>query len=300
MSTILVTGSNGCVGKALQHNIINKENSWVFLDRHSCDLTNREQTIELFKLIKPDMIVHLAAYVPGFYNINKVNSFNINVRINENVLEAANLANVNKGLFCLSVNMFSETLNTFPLNESMIFDGALGGNFSGYAYSKRMLALQCKNYNEQYGRQYFGIIPCNIYGPHDNMESGRLIPNLILKFKEAIKNNTDVILNGSGLPLRQFIYSNDLAKIIERLIMHYENTNSIICCDDLEISITSLADKIGNILNFKNEIKFDVSKPDGVFKKTVSNNYLKTILPQISFTSLDDGLKETIKYMETV
>ena len=291
---ILITGSNGCVGSALK-SLCTGEDNWVFIERKDCDLTNREQTIELFKKLQPNYVVHLPSYVPGFYHIDRVASFSNNVRINENVLEASNLSGVESGMFCLSVNMFPESPSKFPMDESAIFEGTLTGAFAGYAYSKRMLELQCQNYNVQYNRKYFGIIPCNIYGPNDNLSSGRLIPNLILKFKEADKNNTDVIINGTGKPLRQFIYSLDLAKIIKHLIYNYHDAKPVICCGDDEISIAGLANQIGEAINFKHNIQFDISKPDGNLRKTVSNAYLKTIIPNVLFTSLNVGLQETIR-----
>ena len=104
---ILVTGSNGCVGSSLK-SLCSEEDNWVFIERKDCDLTNRERTIDLVRTIGPDYIIHLASYVPGFYNIDKVSSFSNNVRINENVLEASNLAGIQNGMFCLSVNMFPE------------------------------------------------------------------------------------------------------------------------------------------------------------------------------------------------
>lgn len=294
---ILVTGSNGCVGSALKSV---QTNDWMFVDRSDCDLTDRQATIKLFQKAKPDYVIHLASYVPGFYNIDRVASFSTNVRINENVLEAAHLANVNRLMSCLSVNMFSENPSKFPMDESMIFEGNLNGVFAGYAFSKRMLELQSQNYNTQYGRKYFGIIPCNIYGPNDNLSSGRLIPNLITKFKDAAKNKTDVIISGAGKPLRQFIYSNDLAHIIKHLATFYHDTKPIICCGDEEISISDLANTIGKVLDFKYQIKFDTNKPDGSLKKTVSNKYLKFIIPNILFTSLKEGLQETIETMENI
>jgi len=289
---ILVTGSNGCVGSALRSLCTDEEN-WIFIERKDCDLTNREQTIHVFKHAKADYVIHLASYVPGFYNINKVDSFSANVRINENVLEASHLADIDRGMFCLSVNMFPEIPSKFPMDESMMLEGELSGVFAGYAYSKRMLALQCKSYNDQYSRSYFGIIPCNIYGPNDNLSSGRLIPNLIGKFKEAMRLDTDVIINGSGKPLRQFIYSVDLSRIIKHLTF-YSDTKPIICCSDTEVSIHDLANQIGETAGFKKKILFDLTKPDGNLRKTVSNSYLKAVMPNVSFTSLKDGLKNTM------
>lgn len=291
---ILVTGSSGCVGSALRSQCVN-ENDWIFVERADCDLTDRKQTIELFKTIGADYIVHLASYVPGFYNINKVASFSNNVRINENVLEAAHLNKIERGLFCLSVNMFPEIPSKLPMDESMILEGTPNtGVFAGYAYSKRMLALQCQNYNTQYNRKYYGIVPCNIYGPNDNITSGRLIPNLILKFKEAVKKNSDVTINGTGKPIRQFIYSFDLAKIIKYLVFNYQDVSPIICCSDTQISIYDLATTIGKIMGFRGQIKFDLNQPDGYLKKIVSNERLHEIIKDISFTTLETGLKETI------
>lgn len=294
---ILVTGSNGCVGSALKA-ICRNEDNFVFIERKDCDLTDRNKTIQLFNKISPNYVVHLASYVPGFYNIDRVASFSSNVRINENVLEASNLLGIENVMCCLSVNMFPENPSKFPMDETMIFDGQLTGAFSGYAYSKRMLELQCQNYNIQYNRKYFGIIPCNIYGPNDNISSGRLIPNLICKFKDAKKNNSDVIINGTGKPLRQFIYSVDLAIIIKYLVFNYDDTKAIICSSDEEISIVNLVNKISEKMEFKNKIIFNTDMPDGNLKKTVSNSLLKTIMPNIKFTSLDVGLKQTIDSME--
>ncbi|HVI42035.1 MAG TPA: NAD-dependent epimerase/dehydratase family protein [Anaerovoracaceae bacterium] len=296
---ILVTGSNGCVGSALK-SICAGQDDWIFTSRKDCDLTNREQTIDLFKQHKPEYVVHLASYVPGFYNIDRVASFATNVRVNENVLEASHLSGIDRGMFCLSVNMFPEHPVKFPMDESMLFDGNLTGAFAGYSYAKRMLALQCQNYNIQYNRKYFGIIPCNVYGPNDNLKSGRLIPNLILKFKEAVEQDSDVVINGTGKPLRQFIYSIDLAKIIKGLVANYFDTKPIICCSDTENTIAELAITIGQLIKFQKQITFDISKPDGNLKKTVDNSYLKQVLPNISFTSLEAGLSETIKDMGIV
>lgn len=296
---VLVTGSSGCVGSALKA-VCSNEPDWVFIERKDCDLTSKEKTIEVFNQIKPDCVVHLASYVPGFYNIDRVASFSNNVRVNESVLEAANLLKIKRVMCCLSVNMFPEVPSKFPMDESMIFEGHLTGAFAGYSYSKRMLELQCQNYNVQYNRKYFGIIPCNIYGPNDNMSSGRLIPNLISKFKDASKNDVDVVMNGAGKPLRQFIYSTDLALIIKHLMINYNDTKPVICCGDEEVSIANLANQIGKILQFKHQIIFDTSKPDGNLKKTVSNSYLKTLMPNIAFTSLEAGLQQTISSMETI
>lgn len=287
---VLVTGGNGCVGSALKLECPD----WIFIGRNDCNLLNREKTIETFQMLKPDCVIHLAAYVPGFYNIDRVSSFSNNVRINENVLEATHLAAVQKAMFCLSVNMFTEKPSKFPMDESMIFEGSLTGPFAGYSYSKRMLELQVQNYNVQYGRKYFSIIPCNIYGPNDNFSSGRLISNLINLFRKAINENSEIMISGTGEPLRQFIYATDLAKIIKYLISNYSDTSPVICCSDEEINIKCLVNHIAEITKFNSRINYDPSKPDGNLKKTMDNSYLKKVMPSISFTSLKAGLEQII------
>lgn len=290
---ILVTGANGCVGKAVRSC---SDADWIFAGRSDCDLTDRDQTIRFFGRSAADYVVHLASYVPGFYNVSKVDAITTNVRINENVLEASRLAGIKRGMFCLSVTMFPDTPSKFPMDETMILEGSLSGALAGYSYAKRLLALQCQNYNEQYGTRYFGIIPSNIYGPNDNLSAGRLVPNLILKFKEAMDRGSDVTLNGSGKPLRQFIYSIDLARIIAGLASSYSDTKPVICCGDEEASISDLASQIGRVMNFKNKIIFDQGR-DGSMRRTVSNDYLKSIIPGIRFTPLADGLEATIRHM---
>lgn len=292
---VLVTGGSGCVGMSLKDVTANdKDNEWIFVGSKECDLRNRTDTLKLFEQTDPDYVVHLASYVPGFYNMDKVKSFSDNIKINENVLEAANLSDIEKGIFGLSINMFSDNPSKLPIDESMMFEGELNSVVEGYGYSKRMLALQCKNYNEQYNRKYIGIIPCNIFGPHDNLNSGRLIPNLIKKFKEAKQNKTDVVINGTGKPYRQFIYAVDLSKIIVNLLFNYNETKPVICCGDVEISISELAEKIANITEFKGNIIFDSSKKDGYLKRTVSNDYLLSFMKDILFTPFYVGLSDTI------
>lgn len=291
---ILVTGANGCVGKAVRSICVSED--WSFAERKDCDLTDRDQTVKFFERSGADYVVHLASYVPGFYNVNKVDAIATNVRINENVLEASRKAGIGKGMFCLSVTMFQDSPLKFPMDESMILEGGLSGALSGYSYAKRLLAIQCQNYNDQYGTKYFGIVPSNIYGPNDNLVAGRLVPNLILKFKDAMERDSDVMLNGSGKPLRQFIYSLDLAKIIANLAMNYFDTKPVICCGDEEVSICDLALQISHVLDFKKKITFDQGR-DGAIRRTVSNAYLKSLMPRVSFTPLMEGLEATIRHM---
>ena len=162
---ILVTGGNGCVGKSLADyaKSINSEHEWIYISSKDCNLENLTDTLALFDKVKPDSIIHLAAYVHGMYhNLNNtVSQFTSNVRINENVLEACNTTGVQRGIFCLSVGMFPNEPSKFPIDESQIFEGQPHTSIEGYSYSKRMLYMQCNHYNQQFKREYICIIPPN-------------------------------------------------------------------------------------------------------------------------------------------
>ncbi len=299
---VLVTGATGCVGQALRSVSGDyHEHDWMFLcGRQDCDLSNREQTIDVFQDKRPDCVVHLAAYVPGFYDMDRVRAFSENVRINENVLEAANLANVKCGVFCLSASALPETPSRLPIDETMLFEGQPSANVAGYGQAKRMLALQCGAYNEQYKRRYTCMVPCNIYGPYDNLKSGRLIPNIISKFFDSMSAGTDVKINGTGKPLRQLIFSEDVARIIVRLL-NSEDINVVNCCVEDERSIADISMLIGQLIAFEGRVIFDDTMKDGVLRRTMCCKHLNQVLKHDTswITSLENGLSKTIDWYRT-
>lgn len=299
MVKIIVTGGSGMIGNALK-DIINDKNNWTFLSSKDCDLTKLNEVEKLFKEKKPDFVIHLAANVGGlFKNIReKILMFKDNVRINENVLECCNKFNVQKGIFCLSTCIYPYKPSKYPMNESMINESEPHPSNEGYAYSKRMMEMQCRNYNEQFGREYICVIPVNLYGPHDNfnLDNSHVVPGLIHRFYNAKINNKDFYMYGNGRPLRQLIYSYDFAKILIMILFEYKSKKPINCCND-EISIKDLTFLIGKLSEFDiSKIKIDESKPEGCFKKTVDGSYFNEIFPNFKYTKLEDGLFDTIKW----
>ena len=300
---ILVTGGSGMVGSCLKEICINNNNVFIFLSSKDGDLTSLTQTDKLFKKYRPDYVIHLAANVGGlFKNIrDKVDMFKHNVRINENVLEMCNKYNVQKGIFCLSSCIFPHKPSKYPMDESMIDESPPHPSNKGYGYSKRMMEMQCNNYNEQFGRNYICLIPVNLYGPYDNfnLKDSHVVPGLIHKFYKAKKENNIIKILGTGKPIRQFIYSYDFATIILKTLFEYNDKKSIICCNN-EISIKELAILIAKIMNYNiQNISYDTSQSDGCYKKTVDGTFLKTIFPEFKYTSLENGLIKTIKWFET-
>lgn len=307
MRRILVTGGSGLVGKALQRFVLTKDSHdvWMFLSSKDGDLRCRDQTMTIFDKFRPTHVIHLAAMVGGLYkNESKiVQMFTDNVRINENVLEAANLFNVDRGIFTLSNCMFPHDIDEslYPLDETMIHSGPVHPSYEGYAYAKRMLDIQCRNYNKYCNRKYVCILPVNIYGKEDNFNIGEahLIPALIHKCFLAMKNNTDFVVYGTGCSMRQFIYVDDLADIIYRLIIDKHEGNSYICLsDEMEYTIAQLAELIAKIFDYSGNIVYDTTMSDGQLRKPVTNKKMLNhpLFRNYIGTLLDDGLRETIKW----
>ena len=300
MKTILVTGGYGLVGRAIE-NLRQGDYYFIFLNSKMCDLTNYTETLNFFQELKPDIIIHLAACVGGlFKNMSqRVKMFEENILMNTHVIKIAHLIGVQDLIACLSTCVFPE--NDF-LNETILHDGPPHPSNEGYAYAKRMLEVHCRVYREQFGRNYNCIIPTNIYGPHDNfnLEDSHVIPALIHKCYLAIKNNTPFEIKGSGKPLRQFIYSMDLAKIIF-ILLEKKVKGCVILSPTQEYSIKTVAEMIKlsfekAINNSKVECLINNKYSDGIYRKTADNSKLNSILPDFEFTSLKDGIDQSVNW----
>jgi GDP-L-fucose synthase len=291
---ILVTGGHGLVGSEFISEQYFKPTSKDY------DLRKREDTNRL--MIKQfDSVIHCAAKVGGVGgNMNyKGEFFYDNIMMNTNVIEGARLTGVKNLVSFLSTCVFPDRVE-YPLTESKIHLGPPHFSNDAYAYAKRMADIQIRSYNEQYGLNYKSVIPCNIYGPNDNYDivNGHVLPSLIHKCYLARENNTPITIWGSGKPLREFIFSKDVAKLTEWVLYNYNENEPIILSTSEEISIMDIVGIIVELMNFKGDVIFDSSKPDGQFRKPSDNSKIKNYLPDFKFTPLYDGLKETIEYFE--
>jgi GDP-L-fucose synthase len=290
MKKLLVTGGNGLVGSSITSDVkIGKE----------YDLRNIEETNKMFEYHKPTHVIHCAGKVGGLSdNMNyKGDFFYDNIMINTNVIESARKNNVKKLVSFLSTCVFPDNIE-YPITEKKIHLGEPHFSNYPYAYAKRMADIQIRAYREQYGLEYVSVIPTNIYGPNDNfsLDTGHVIPMLIHKMYNAQRDNTDFVVWGSGKPLREFIYSKDIAKLSEWAVNNYNDPEPIIFSNSEEISIENLVDLLVKEFNFKGKVVFDKSKPDGQFRKPSDNSKLKSYLPNFEFTSIEQGLKETINW----
>ena len=291
MTKVLITGGYGMVGSAME--------SQIKLSRETCDLTNPKQTNKLFQLVKPDGVIHCAGKVGGIGgNSNyKGEYFYDNLMINTNVIEAARKAGVKNLVAFLSTCVFPDKVK-YPLTIDQIQLGEPHESNYPYAYAKRMADVQIRAYREQYGINYTSIIPSNIYGPNDNfnLDHGHVMPMLIHKLYLAKKNKTDFTVWGSGKPLREFIYSKDIAKIAEWALFNYEGTDPLIISGDEEISIKDLVGLLVDEFKFKGKVVFDKTKPDGQLRKPSDNSKIKELLPDFEYTPFEQGIKETVNW----
>lgn len=299
MQRILVTGGSGLVGKALQQVVASAEN-WTFLSSADGDLRSLRETQQIFEHYKPTHVIHLAAIVGGlFHNMAAgADFFDGNMRMALNVYKCAHATGVQKLVSCLSTCIFPDEIcrSETPIDETMVHAGPPHPSNEGYAYAKRMLDVLNKTYARQHGRQYTSVVPTNIYGPHDNfhLEHAHVIPALIHKASISPK----LVVAGTGTPLRQFIYSEDLAKLLVWTLEHYDSIEPLILSvpPESEVPIGDVAQLIAN--EFGIEIEYDSSKADGQFKKTANNDKLMTLMPHFEFTPIEAGIAKTVQWFK--
>lgn len=301
MSIVLVTGGTGLVGSAIRKVVEDEgraDEKWVYLSSRDCDLRNKEAVRQCFEQHKPTHVIHLAARVGGlFMNLKyKVEMWTENILINTNVMECCKEFKVKKLVSCLSTCIFPDR-TTYPIDETMLHNGAPHSSNEGYAYAKRMIDVLNRCYNEEYGTHFTSVIPTNIFGPHDNfhLEDSHVIPGLLHKCYLAKERNEEFVIMGSGAPLRQFIYSIDLAKLMVWALRSYEETEPIILSvgEEDEVSIKQVAEMITEAMQFRGTLRFDTSKADGQFKKTANNAKLRKYLPDFKFTPMQQAISET-------
>lgn len=309
-SVILVTGGTGLVGRAIKTVVEElgekRDNEeWIFVGSKEADLSNVEETRKLFDKYRPTYVIHLAAMVGGlFHNMsNNIDFLRINLKINDNVLETSHQTDVRKVVSCLSTCIFPDK-TSYPIDETMIHNGPPHPSNFGYSYAKRMLDVANHAYHEKYGKIFTSVVPCNVFGPYDNfdLKNSHVIPGLIRKLYDVINTGGDTFkVLGSGKPLRQFIYSIDLAKLIVFVLREYNSVEPIILSVDEkdEVTIAEVASQISAAFHFQGDIVFDTSAADGQYKKTASNAKLRSILPSdFKFTPFEVAIKDSVDWFK--
>ena len=312
---ILVTGAYGMLGSSLRkiiekngHTNLWKDNLFRFLSSKDGDLREQSKVESLFNNFKPHIVIHLASCVGGVYqNMNNNYTYLMdNTKMHLNILNCCEKYNVNRLINILSTCIFPKDDVDYPLTSDQLHNGLPHESNIGYAYSKRILHL-ASHLLSQKNKDFkvINITPTNLYGENDNynLQASHVIPGLIHKVYNAKKNNTPLEVYGTGSAIRQFLYADDLAlviiKFIELEINENEKEVSVIVSppESDEISIKDVVKTICNIFEFDTtKVVYNTSYSDGQYKKTTNDHEIKKYIPDITFTPLNAGLKETIKY----
>ena len=292
--TTVVTGGSGFVGRRLS--LIQPD--WIYVSSKDCDLTNSAMVAEMFGDLKPTAVVHLAARVGGIKdNIeNQADFFYTNTMMNTNIIHEAYNAGIKRVLSSLSTCAFPEDLQYFPFDEDQIYNGAPTITNFSYGMTKRMLHVSSCAYRNQYGMNYSTFCPSNIYGPGDNFGShaSHFVAALVHKIYNAKEGDT-IEMWGTGLPLRQQLYVDDLCEIIPVLLEKHNTDVPLIVAPNENLSILemtrTLIEQTGK--NVRTLFNGDM---DGQFRKDGSNERLLKLTGPFDFTTFKEGVSKTYNW----
>lgn len=295
---IFVAGHRGLVGSAIKRELENEGFFNIVVKTHKeLDLTDSGSVATFFSEEKPDYVILSAAKVGGILGNNTypVEFFTENMKIQLNVIENSFKNNVKKLLFLGSSCIYPKNAPQ-PMKEEYLLSSQLEKTNEMYALAKISGLKLCAAYNREYGTDYISVMPCNLYGLNDNydLKNAHVLPMLVRRFHEAKVNNlAEVVVWGTGMPKREFMYAGDLAKAVVFLL---ENKSASEIGEFInigtgeEITILELAELIKDVVGFKGRIVFDTSKPDGTMRKLMDVSRINK-LGWHAQTSLKDGIK---------
>lgn len=290
---VIVTGGSGMVGKSLQKIMPNA----VYLSSKDYNLCEKEDIVKMLEYHKPDAIIHLAARVGGIVdNITyPVEYFNENLLMNTLLLKHSYEHGVKRIISMLSACIFPDKVAEYPMKEDVVHLGPPTPTNFSYAYAKRCLLVQSETYNKKYGTNYQCLIPCNLYGEFDKYgHNSHFVAALLKKVIDAKKNNVkEINLLGTGIAMRQFMHSDDLAWVIKYCIDNdiYENLN--VATEEL-LTIKQMTEIILEICEASDfKVNWDSSYPDGQLRRDLTIARLKEVMPEFKVTSFIDGVTKT-------
>jgi GDP-L-fucose synthase len=302
---IYIAGHKGMVGSSLERNL-RKEGFFNIITRASSelDLLNQEAVCEFFNQEKPDYVLLAAARVGGIQaNLSAPGEFLYeNLQIQNNVIHQAYLNNVKKLVFFGSSCIYPKN-SPQPLKEEYLLSGKLESTNESYAIAKIAGLKLCEYYKKQFNFNCISVMPCNLYGPNDkfDIQNAHVLGALVKRFCDAKKSNlNEITLWGTGIAKREFMHVDDLSKAVLLLLMkEYNEPEFINVGSGKDISIRELSDLICNLVDFKGEIKWDNTKPDGMLKKCMDVTKIKSMgfVPQIE---LVEGIKQMIEIYNSI
>lgn len=294
-SKIYVAGHRGLVGSAIVRNLQNKGfRNIIYRTHKELDLTSQEAVRSFFESERPDYVFLAAAKVGGIHANNTYPADFIydNLMIQNNVIKAAHDFKVKKLLFLGSTCIYPK-MAPQPIKEEYLLTGSLEETNEAYAVAKIAGLEMCKFFKRQYGDNFISCMPTNLYGPNDNfdLKNSHVLPALIRKFHEAKINNSEVVeVWGTGTPLREFLYVDDMADACVFLMEHYDGEQHVNIGTGEEVSIRQLAETVKDVVGFEGELVFNADMPDGTPRKLTTVNKLHC-LGWKHKVSLNEGIK---------
>ncbi|HHQ4155756.1 TPA: GDP-L-fucose synthase [Clostridium perfringens] len=271
-SKIYVAGHRGLVGSAIVRNLQEKGfNNIIFRTHKELDLTNQNEVRKFFEEERPEYVFLAAAKVGGIHANNTYPADFIyeNLMIQNNVIKAAHDFEVKKLLFLGSTCIYPK-MAPQPIKEDYLLTGSLEETNEAYAVAKIAGLEMCKFFKRQYGDNFISCMPTNLYGPNDNfdLKNSHVLPALIRKFHEAKVNNSEVVeVWGTGKPLREFLYVDDMADACVFLMENYDGEQHVNIGTGVEVSIRELAETVKEVVGFEGELVFNTDMPDGTPRK---------------------------------
>ena len=292
---IYVAGHRGLVGSAIVRNLEDKGYKNIIYRTHKeLDLTNQEAVRRFFEEEKPEYVFLAAAKVGGIHANNTYPADFIyeNLMIQNNVIKAAHDFEVKKLLFLGSTCIYPK-MAPQPIKDEYLLTGSLEETNEAYAVAKIAGLEMCKFFKRQYGDNFISCMPTNLYGPNDNfdLKNSHVLPALIRKFHEAKVNNSEAVeVWGTGTPLREFLYVDDMADACVFLMENYDGEQHVNIGTGEEVSIRELAETVKEVVGFDGELVFNTEMPDGTPRKLTTVDKLHG-LGWKHKVSLDKGIR---------
>jgi GDP-L-fucose synthase len=303
MAKVLVTGATGFVGKNVQR-VLERSYSVVGVGSADWDLRRHDHCQRMIASVKPDVVVHVAGAVGGI-GANQENPGKFmyeNLVMGTNLIHECMVQKTPKFVMLGTVCAYPK-FTPVPFSEENLWNGYPEETNAPYGIAKKALMKLVETYKEQYGFNGVNLIPVNMYGPHDhfNLTSSHVIPALILKVIQAMRNRERAIaIWGTGKASREFLYAPDLAEAISLAIQKDVSPEPINIGTGKEITIAELVSCITRLMNFTGDVVYDTTKPDGQPRRCLDTKKAKELLGFEAKTDLEQGLRQTIDWYLSV
>jgi GDP-L-fucose synthase len=300
-SRITVFGPTGMLGSSvirrLKHSGYNNLSTPMY--EEGFNLIDKQMVDDYFKKEKPDFAFMVAGLVGGIQanNSRQADFLYQNSVMILNVLQSLMEYSPNTKLIFTGSTCIYPKENPQPINEDRFHMGPLEETNKGYAVAKGLGIVGCEMYRKQYGINAIAAMPTNMYGPNDNfnLETGHFIGALVQKFINAVKKNQQLVFWGTGKPRREALFVDDCADALIFLMNNYNEQKIVNIGTGFDYSIKEFIDIAKKVFSYEGEIKWDTSKPDGMYEKRTDISYLKSIMPDFNPRPFEQGLKDVLR-----